>query len=74
MSEETRFTYTQAYQISTRVSADVDSKGNVKPGARVEITRRLENSDDIVDLIEADIDRGVEEVTEAIQEVLRRTA
>jgi hypothetical protein len=72
MSEETRFTYTQGYAISTRVSADVDSKGNVKPGARVEITRRLENSDEIVDLIEADISRGVDEVTEAIQEVLRR--
>lgn len=72
MSEETRFTYTQGYAISTWVSADVDSKGNVKPGARVEITRRLEDGEAIVDLIEADIARGVGEVTEAIQEVLRR--
>jgi hypothetical protein len=73
MSEETRFTYTQGYAISTRVSADVDSKGNVKPGARVEITRRLEDGEAIVDLIEADISRGVDEVTAAIKEVLRRS-
>jgi hypothetical protein len=44
----------------------------VKPGARVEITRRLEDGEAIVDLIEADISRGVDEVTAAIKEVLRR--
>lgn len=71
-SSERCIKYTQIYEISTRVSADVDSKGNIKPGARVEITRKLENGDHIEELIHADISRGVEEVHEAIQEVLNR--
>ena len=69
--EQQLITYTQAYEISTKVGAEVDSKGNVKPHAQVSITRRLESGDQISELIEADIYRGIEETMEAINRVLR---
>ena len=67
-------TYTQAYEISTKVGAEVDSKGNIKPNAQVQITRRLESGDEIAELIHADISRGVEECMIAIREVLAKAA
>nr|WP_319507369.1 hypothetical protein [uncultured Methanolobus sp.] len=71
---ETRIVYTQAYDISTRVGAEVDSKGNIKPNAQITISRKLDNGDDIKDLIHADISRGVEEVMIAIDDILKRGA
>lgn len=73
MAEEQLITYTQAYEISTKVGAEVDSKGNVKPHAQVQITRRLESGDQISELIEADVSRGVEETMEAINRILERS-
>lgn len=70
MSEE--IAYTQPYEISTKVSAEVDSKGNVKPSAQITISRKLEDENDITELIHADISRGVEEVTRAIDEILAK--
>ena len=70
--EEKNVTYTQAYEISTKVGAEVDSKGNVKPHAQVQITRRLESGDEIAELIHADISRGIEESMDAIREIQKR--
>ena len=69
--EQQLITYTQRYEISTKVGAEVDSKGNIKPHVQVSITRRLESGDQISELIEADVSRGVEETMEAINRVLR---
>jgi len=69
---EQRITYTQAYEISTKVAAEVDSKGNIKPSAQVTITRKLEDGEEIRELIHADVLRGLEEVRFAIDEVLKR--
>lgn len=66
-----RSTDVEKYLISTSVGADVDSKGNIKPNAKVNITRKLEDDTELVELIQADISRGVEEVTRAINEILR---
>lgn len=71
-SAQQNITYTQAYDISTRVSADVDSKGMIKPSARVEISRRLESGDQITELIHADIERGVEEVMAGIEGIRKK--
>lgn len=72
MSED--ITYTQAYEITTKVGVEVDSKGNVKPNAQVTIMRRLESGEEISELIHADISRGIEETVEAIEEVRRRSS
>ena len=74
MGAETRIVYTQAYEISTKIGAEIDSKGNIKPNAQVTISRKLENGDDIRELIHADVSRGVEEVMDAIDEILKRGA
>jgi len=63
--------YSQPYECSTKIGAEVDSKGNIKPNAQVTITRKFEGEGEIVDCIHADVSRGVEEVTEAIKEVIR---
>lgn len=72
MTELQEITYVQAYEISTRVEAKEDSKGVVHPSVRVAITRRLESGNDITSLIQADIDRGVEETMNAVEEIHRR--
>lgn len=64
--------YIQPYECSTKVGAEVDSKGNIKPNAQVTITRKFEDGNEMVDCIHADVSRGVEEVTNAIKEVLER--
>lgn len=74
MSSETRIIYTQSYEISTKIGAEIDSKGNIKPNAQVTISRKLENGDEIRELIHADVSRGVEEVVNAIDEILKRGA
>jgi|GEM_PF-2690671 len=74
IGSETRIIYTQGYEISTKVGAEVDSKGNIKPNAQITISRKLENSDEIRELIHADVSRGVEEVMLAIDEMLKRGA
>lgn len=71
-TSEQHITYTQTYEIRTKVGAEVDSKGQVKPSAQVEVTRKLENGDDLYTLIHADMQRGLEEVQAAITEVLKR--
>jgi len=71
-ASERKITFTQIYDIRTKVGAEVDSKGNIKPSAQVEITRKLENGEDIYELIHADMERGLEEVQAAINEVLKR--
>ncbi|TGC11574.1 hypothetical protein [Methanolobus halotolerans] len=71
---ETRIAYTQAYEIFTKVGAEVDSKGNIKPNAQISICRRLESGDEIKELIHADISRGIEEVMIAIHDILKRGA
>lgn len=68
--EEKFVTYTQAYEIRTKVGAEVDSKGNIKPSAQVEITRKLESGAEVYELIHADMERGLEEVQAAIRAVL----
>lgn len=73
MTGKTEFTYTQAYEIRTKVGADVDSKGNVKPSAQVEISRKLENGEYITSLIHADMKHGLEEAMYAIDKVLQRS-
>lgn len=60
----------ERYMISTSVGADVDSKGNIKPSAKVNITRKLEDDSQIVELIEADISRGIDEVMRAIKGIM----
>lgn len=42
------------YEIRTRASADVDSKGNIKPNATAEIVRRIEDEKQIKELMKAD--------------------
>ena len=69
--EEKFITYTQTYDIRTKVGAEVDSKGNIKPAAQVEITRKLVDGDEVYELIHADMERGLEEVQEAIRKVLQ---
>jgi hypothetical protein len=71
-ASERKITFTQIYDIRTKVGAEVDSKGNIKPSAQVEITRKLENGEEIYELIHADMERGLEEVQAAINEVLKR--
>jgi hypothetical protein len=72
LTSERKITFTQIYDIRTKVGAEVDSKGNIKPSAQVEITRKLENGEEIYELIHADMERGLEEVQAAINEVLKR--
>ncbi|TGC07408.1 hypothetical protein [Methanolobus halotolerans] len=72
IGSETRIIYTQGYDISTKIGAEVDSKGNIKPNAQITISRRLENGDEIRELIHADVSRGVEEVVNAIDDILKR--
>lgn len=74
MSSETHIIYTQSYEISTKIGAEIDSKGNIKPNAQVTISRKLETGDEIRELIHADVSRGVEEVVNAIEEILKRGA
>jgi hypothetical protein len=71
---ETRIVYIQAYEISTKVGAEVDSKGNIKPNAHVSICRKLESGDEIRELIHADVSRGIEEVIGAVDDILKRGA
>jgi hypothetical protein len=72
LEQEQSITYTQTYEIRTKVGAEIDSKGNIKPAAQVEITRKLENGEEVYELIHADMARGLEEVQAAISEVLKR--
>jgi hypothetical protein len=72
LEQEQRITYTQTYEIRTKVGAEIDSKGNIKPAAQVEITRKLDNGEEVYELIHADMARGLEEVQAAINEVLKR--
>ncbi|WP_094226949.1 hypothetical protein [Methanolobus psychrotolerans] len=72
-SVNTQFiTHTQTYEISTKVGAEVDSKGNIKPSAQVTISRKLESGEEVYELIHADMKRGLEEISSAIAEVLKR--
>ena len=71
IEQEQSISYTQTYEIRTKVGAEVDSKGNIKPAAQVEITRKLEDGEDIYTLIHADMARGLEEVQTAINAVLQ---
>ncbi|WP_407356773.1 hypothetical protein [Methanolobus sp. WCC5] len=71
IEQEQRISYTQTYEIRTKVGAEVDSKGNIKPAAQVEITRKLEDGEEIYTLIHADMARGLEEVQTAINAVLQ---
>jgi len=64
--------YSQPYECSTKIGAEVDSKGNIKPTAQVTISRKFEDGNEIVDCIHADVSRGIEEVTEAITEILEK--
>lgn len=70
MAHTEHIIYTQVYEIRTKVGAEVDSKGNIKPSAQVEITRKLESGAEIYELIHADMERGLEEVQAAIRAVL----
>lgn len=65
-------THAEPYEITTKVGAEVDSKGYTKPSAEVKITRFLEKGSEITELIHADISRGVEECMVAINEVHKR--
>jgi len=69
---EQRLINTQPYEIQTKVGAEVDSKGRVKPSCEIKITRRLESDEELVTLIKADISRGVEECVQAINQVIKK--
>ncbi|WP_319507175.1 hypothetical protein [uncultured Methanolobus sp.] len=71
IGSQTRIIYTQGYEISTKIGAEIDSKGNIKPNAQITISRKLEQDDQIRELIHADVSRGVEEVMLAIDEILK---
>jgi hypothetical protein len=67
-----RHTNTQPYETRVKTGIDVDSKGNLKPSCEITITRRLENGDQITELIQADIQRGIDETMHAVQDMLQR--
>ncbi len=69
---EQRIINAQPYEISTKVGAEMDRKGQLKPNAEVKITRRLESDKEISELIHADLSRGVEECMLSINEILKR--
>ena len=59
----------QPYQIITEVSVDYSAKGVCQPKAKVSITRNLETTEGMTEIIRADLARGVEEMMLAIQEI-----
>lgn len=64
--------HAEPYEIKTKVVVETDSKMQVKPNAEVSITRHLEKSDTISDLIKADLSRSVEECVAAVNDILKR--
>ena len=63
-------TYAEPIEISTKVGAEVDSKGNVKPHAEVVIKRKLESDCDVFVIISEDIRECIDRVKQAVDEML----
>ena len=63
-------TYAEPIEISTKVGADVDSKGNVKPHAEITIRRKLEYDCDAFAIISDDVRECMDKVQQAVYEML----
>lgn len=70
MEETQTITYAEPIEISTKVGAEVDSKGNVKPHAEVVIKRKLESDCDVFVIISEDIRECIDRVQQAVAEML----
>lgn len=70
MDETQTITYAEPIEISTKVGAEVDSKGNVKPHAEVVIKRKLESDCDVFVIISEDIRECIDRVQQAVGEML----
>lgn len=71
---EQRICHSQPYEIQTETGVKYGAKGGMQPTASVRITRRLEDGTEISQLIKADLNRGVEEISAAIDEMQKRGA
>ena len=63
-------TYAEPIEISTKVGAEVDSKGNVKPHAEVVIKRKLESDCDVFVIISDDIRECMDKVQQVVHEMM----
>lgn len=63
-------TYAEPIEISTKVGADVDSKGNVKPHAEISIKRKLESDCDVFAIISDDVRECMDKVQQTVYEML----
>lgn len=65
-------THAEPYEIMTDTTCKYSAKGEPQPEATVRITRRLQDDYMIVDLIHADLKRGVEEVMIAVKDMFKK--
>ncbi|WMW22765.1 hypothetical protein RE476_02785 [Methanolobus mangrovi] len=70
MDQTQTITYAEPIEISTKVGADVDSKGNVKPHAEITIKRKLESDCDVFAIISDDVRECVDKVQQTVYEML----
>ena len=70
MDSTQTITYAEPIEISTKVGADVDSKGNVKPHAEVTIRRKLESDCDVFEIISDDIHECMKQVQQTVNNML----
>lgn len=60
----------QPYEVYSSVSADVDSKGNIKPACKITIKRGLESGDKIIETIEGDVKTSLDKVVSTVNEIM----
>jgi hypothetical protein len=63
------FKYQPTYESAVRVGGELDSKGNPKPTAKIEITRTGLKEEEIYETVAADVLRGIDETVTAISGV-----
>lgn len=64
----------QPYEITTDIGVKYGAKGEMQPEASVKIHRKLEDGNEMHELIKVDWSRGVEEVMAAIEDIKKRNA
>lgn len=70
MDETQTITYAEPIEVSTKVGAEVDSKGNVKPHAEITIKRKLESDCDVFAIISDDIRECMDKVQQVVYEMM----
>ena len=68
---EQKIIYAQPYETEVKIETKVNAKGEEQPEVRVAITRKLEDSTQILELIESDVQTLIAKARNAI-ETLRK--